>query len=144
MTTSTSTSESTSANEHDAGVTGNQLNSAPWAYRSVAGRAIMRVHGFTMNWTEWELLGPALAAAGWYVIAPDLRGRGQSAKPRHGYGIPFHANDILSLCDALNLPRVAVMGHSLGAFITIFLAALHPTRVSHAILVDAGGTVPAD
>ena len=135
---------STSATEHDARVNGIQLHYATWGDQAAAGRTIVLVHGITVNWMEWEVLGPALAAAGWYVIAPDLRGRGQSAKPPHGYGIPFHANDILSLCDALSLPRVAVMGHSLGAAITTFLAALHPTRVSHAVLVDAGGTVPAD
>ena len=135
---------STSATEHDARVNGIQLHYATWGDQAAAQRAIVLIHGLTVNWTEWEPLGPALAAAGWYVIAPDLRGRGQSAKPPHGYGIPYHANDVLSLCDTLNLSRVAVMGHSLGAFITIFLAALHPTRVSHAVLVDAGGTVPAD
>ena len=137
-------SQQAGATEHDARVNGIQLHYATWGDQAAAGRTIVLIHGLTVNWTEWEPLGPALAAAGWYVIAPDLRGRGQSAKPPHGYGIPYHANDVLSLCDTLNLARVAVMGHSLGAFITIFLAALHPTRVSHAVLVDAGGTTPAD
>lgn len=137
-------SQQAGATEHEARVNGIQLHYATWGDQAAAGRAIVLIHGLTVNWTEWEPLGPALAAAGWYVIAPDLRGRGQSAKPPHGYGIPYHANDVLSLCDTLNLARVAVMGHSLGAFITIFLAALHQTRVSHAILVDAGGTTPAD
>ena len=137
-------SQQAGATEHDARVNGIQLHYATWGDQAAAQRAIVLIHGLTVNWTEWEPLGPALAAAGWYVIAPDLRGRGQSAKPPHGYGIPYHANDVLSLCDTLNLARVAVMGHSLGAFITIFLAALHPTRVSHAVLVDAGGTTPAD
>src|SRR6185312_11155918 len=48
-------------------------------------------------------LGPRLTERGWYVIAPDLRGRGWSGKPPHGYGIPYHVNDLLALTDALGL-----------------------------------------
>ena len=77
-------------------------------------------------------------------IAPDLRGRGQSDKPPHGYGIPYHANDLLALCDALNLPTVHYIGHSLGAQIGYFLAAIHPRRLGKLVLVDTGGRVPAD
>jgi pimeloyl-ACP methyl ester carboxylesterase len=90
------------------------------------------------------VLGPALAAQGWYVVAPDLRGRGLSAKPPHGYGIAFHADDLLTLCDALDLPAAHIVGHSLGAVIGLYLAALYPRRVRKLVMVDAGGKIPED
>lgn len=89
-------------------------------------------------------MGPELANQGWYAIAPDLRGRGLSEKPEHGYGIPYHVNDLLSLCDALDLPVVHFIGHSLGAQIGYFFAAIHPKRLGRLVLVDAGGRVPPD
>jgi pimeloyl-ACP methyl ester carboxylesterase len=93
---------------------------------------------------EWPRLGPTLAEQGWYAIGPDLRGRGQSEKPPHGYGVPYHANDLLALCDALNLPTVHLIGHSLGGQIGYFLAAVYPQRLGKLVLVDIGGRVPAD
>jgi pimeloyl-ACP methyl ester carboxylesterase len=91
---------------------------------------------------EWALLGPKLAEAGSYVIAPDLRGRGLSDKPAHGYGVPFHAADLIGLLDALSLHAANIVGHSLGAFIAMYLAAVHPAYVRKVVLVDAGGKVP--
>ncbi|GCE23821.1 alpha/beta fold hydrolase [Dictyobacter kobayashii] len=104
----------------------------------------MLVHGLTASSQEWAQLGPDLAGQGWYAIAPDLRGRGLSEKPLHGYGIPYHVNDLLSLCDALNLPVVHFIGHSLGAQIGYFFAAVHPGRLDRLVLVDAGGRIPPD
>ena len=79
-----------------------------------------------------------------YVIAPDPRGRGLSAKPPHGYGLPFHANDILTLCDTLDLPTVHLVGHSLGAVIGFYLATLYSQRVGKLVMIDAGGKIPED
>ena len=131
-------------NECDVDLNGITLRVATWGERTVPERAVLLVHGITASSRSWTLLGPALAAAGCHAIAPDLRGRGRSAKPPHGYGIPFHANDLLSLCDALDLPRVALVGHSLGAQIGLYLAALHPHRIAKLALVDAGGKLPPD
>lgn len=89
-------------------------------------------------------MAPELAAHGWYAIVPDLRGRGLSEKPAHGFGIPYHVNDLLSLCDALQLPTVHLIGHSLGAQIGYFFAATHPKRLNRLVLVDAGGRIPVD
>lgn len=137
-------SDTDMATEHNIQVNGIQLHYATWGTPASADRAVVLIHGITANWTCWEVLGPTLARAGWYVIAPDLRGRGQSEKPPHGYGIPYHANDILSLCDALGFERVSLVGHSLGALISILLAAVHPGRIRSTVCVDAGGKVPDD
>ena len=139
-----SESEISASNAYDLDVNGVTLRYVTWGQISHPERAVLLIHGLTSNSQVWNRLGPILAAQGCFAIAPDLRGRGLSAKPPHGYGIPYHANDLLALCDALDLPTVHVVGHSLGAQITIFLAAIHPQRVGRIVLVDAGGKLPAD
>lgn len=109
-----------------------------------AERAALLVHGLTASHKEWDLLGPALAEAGHFVIAPDLRGRGLSSKPAHGYSIVIHAADLAALCDALGRATVDVVGHSLGAVIGMYMAAVYPTRVRRLVMVDAGGKIPED
>lgn len=123
---------------------GINLHYVTWGKLTQTERAVVLVHGLSFSHQEWSELGPILAEQGWFAIAPDLRGRGQSDKPPHGYGIPFHVNDLLALCDALGLPNVHLIGHSLGAQIGFFLAAIHPKRIGRLVLVDAGGRVPAD
>ena len=125
-------------------VNGINLHYVTWGKLTRPERAVVLVHGLSFSHREWSELGPTLAEQGWYAIAPDLRGRGQSDKPPHGYGIPYHVNDLLSLCDVLGLPSVHLIGHSLGAQIGYFLAAIHPRRLGRLVLVDAGGRVPAD
>jgi pimeloyl-ACP methyl ester carboxylesterase len=125
-------------------VNGINLHYVTWGEFTRPERAVVLVHGLTANHQEWAKLGPALAEQGWFAIAPDLRGRGESDKPPHGYGIPYHVNDLLTLCDVLSLSRVQLIGHSLGAQIGYFFAAIHPKRLSRLVAVDTGGRVPAD
>jgi pimeloyl-ACP methyl ester carboxylesterase len=72
-------------------------------------------------------------------MAMDLRGRGQSDKPSQGYALDYHLQDINCLLDDLGLDRAVIMGHSLGAFIGLALAAEYSERVERLILVDGGG-----
>jgi pimeloyl-ACP methyl ester carboxylesterase len=102
------------------------------------------VHGLTSSSRAWAHLAPVLASAGFFVVAPDLRGRGRSSKPAHGHSIPQHADDLLSLCDILDLPSVHIVGHSLGAQIALYVTAMYPERVSRLVLIDAGGRFPPD
>jgi pimeloyl-ACP methyl ester carboxylesterase len=120
------------------------LHVATWGERSAPARAVLLVHGLTASSREFVDLGPALAAAGWYAVAPDLRGRGRSGKPSYGYSLPLHADDLLALCDRLELQRVHLVGHSLGALIGLYLAALFPARVERLVMIDAGGRIPED
>ncbi len=136
--------EWTPPQQHDIEVNGTTLHYGTWGTFSGPDRAIIMIHGLTANHLAWSTLGPALAARGWYAIGVDLRGRGLSGKPAHGYGIPFHTNDLLSLCDALGLPSAHVIGHSLGAQIALYTAAVFPARTGKVVLADAGGKVPDD
>lgn len=129
---------------HTQEVNGISLHYQSWGEFTSLERTVLLIHGLTASSQEWGLFGPQLAAQGWYALAPDLRGRGLSEKPPHGYGIPYHVNDLLSLCDALDLPTVHLVGHSLGAQIGYFFAAVHPRRLNRLVLVDAGGRVAPD
>lgn len=129
---------------HSLEVNGIQLHYVTWGQYSQPERTVLLVHGLTNNHRVWSEFGPSLAERGWYIIAPDLRGRGWSGKPQHGFGIPYHVNDLLALCDALGLQRVHYIGHSLGALIGYFFASVHPHRLNRIVMVDAGGRASPD
>lgn len=102
------------------------------------GKQILCIHGLTANCRSWDLLASSLAPQH-KVLAMDLRGRGFSDSPPSGYSVENHCRDILALMDDQNLECPVVMGHSLGAFISLVFAAKHPRRVDRLILVDGGG-----
>jgi len=102
------------------------------------GKPVLCVHGLTANCRCWDLLASSLSPRH-KVLAMDLRGRGHSDSPPSGYSVENHCRDILALMDAQGLERPVLMGHSLGAFISLVFAAKYPRRVDRLILVDGGG-----
>jgi pimeloyl-ACP methyl ester carboxylesterase len=108
-----------------------------------SGEPIVLVHGFASN-KEVNWVGPgwvtALTRAGRRVIALDDRGHGASAKlyDPADYHSAIMAEDVRALLDHLDLPRADVMGYSMGARITAFLALAHPDRVRSAVLGGLG------
>src|SRR5437660_9697641 len=107
--------------EHDQAFPTLFLHYATWGEYTDPEHVVLLVHGLTANHRTWTVLAPALANQGWFVVAPDLRGRGLSARPAHGYGLPLHAGDLLTLLDSLKLSMIHVVGHSLGAIIGLYL-----------------------
>jgi pimeloyl-ACP methyl ester carboxylesterase len=107
------------------------------------GDPIVLVHGFAstaaVNWVQpgWVL---ALTQAGRRVIALDNRGHGRSGKlyDPSAYHTRLMAEDVRALLDHLDIAQADVMGYSMGARITAFVAALHPARVRSAILGGLG------
>jgi len=114
---------------------GIQIQLAVWEGK---GKPILCIHGLTANFRFWDCLASALSPQH-RVIAMDLRGRGLSDKPNTGYSIDHHCKDILALMNDQGLERPVLMGHSLGAFISLVFTAMHPQRVDRLILVDGGG-----
>jgi len=107
------------------------------------GDPILLIHGFASNaGTNWVDPGwvRALVADGRRVIAFDNRGHGQSEKlyEPERYGAPVMAEDARALLDHLGIERADVMGYSMGARITAFLALKHPARVRSATLGGLG------
>jgi pimeloyl-ACP methyl ester carboxylesterase len=114
---------------------GLDINLAVW---KGGGSPILCIHGITANCRCWDTLAQSLTPDH-HILAMDLRGRGQSDKPANGYALDYHLRDINCLLDDLGLERAAIMGHSLGAFIGLALAAEYPQRVERLMLVDGGG-----
>jgi pimeloyl-ACP methyl ester carboxylesterase len=130
--------------EQDLVVGAVRLHYAWWSRLAHPRGTVLLVHGLTAHSRAWAAVGPALAARGYAVLAPDLRGRGRSDKPPHGYGVAYHADDLLALCDGLGLGTVHLVGHALGAVISLYLAAGHPERVDRLVLVDMRGQLPEE
>ncbi|XP_031566071.1 bifunctional epoxide hydrolase 2-like [Actinia tenebrosa] len=95
------------------------------------GPAVILLHGFPEFWYIWKYQIPALALAGFRVIAPDLRGYGQTTSPSEivAYGRENLSKDIISLLDCLLLPQVTVVGHDWGGVIAWDLAIHYSDRV---------------
>ena len=73
------------------------------------------------------------------VIAPDLLGHGESAKPRADYSVAAYANGMRDLLDVLDIDTATVVGHSLGGGVAAQLTYQHPTKVDRLALVASGG-----
>jgi len=110
------------------------------------GEPILLIHGFAsnhaVNWLN-TLWVKTLTHDGRRVIALDNRGHGQSQKlyRLEDYGAPLMAEDARALLDHLGIARADVMGYSMGARITAFLALAHPERVRSAIFAGLGGNM---
>lgn len=101
-----------------------------------ADLTVLAVHGVTSSHRSWPLVADRLP--GVRVIAPDLRGRGRSNQLPGPYGMPQHADDLAAVLDAFGVGRAVVVGHSMGAFVSVVLSHRHPERVSELVLVDGG------
>ena len=96
------------------------------------------VHGLMSSRHTWDAQIDRLAG-GHRVIAPDLFGHGDSAKPAGDYSVGAHAATLRDLLDALDLPAATVVGHSLGGGIAMQFAYLFPDRVARMALISSGG-----
>ncbi|HYP47285.1 MAG TPA: alpha/beta hydrolase, partial [Thermoleophilaceae bacterium] len=109
------------------------------AYRCAgSGPVIVLVHGITSTSATWQRVLPYLARR-FTVIAPDLLGHGQSAKPRGDYSLGAYASGVRDLLVALGHERATFVGHSLGGGVAMQLAYQFPERCERLALVDSGG-----
>ena len=107
------------------------------------GSQVLCVHGLTANCRCWDVMASSLAP-GKTILAIDLRGRGLSDKPASGYSMRHHIQDIFCVLDDLKQEKMVLMGHSLGAFISLAFAAHYPERTEKVILIDGGGQLSQD
>ncbi|MBA6412622.1 alpha/beta hydrolase [Parahaliea sp. F7430] len=96
-----------------------------------SGLPIVLCHGFPHLWFSWHRQITALANAGYRVIAPDMRGMGQTDAPAEvkAYDIDHITGDLVGLLDHLGLQRAVFAGLDFGAFAIYDLALRHPERV---------------
>jgi pimeloyl-ACP methyl ester carboxylesterase len=104
------------------------------------GTPVLLLHGFPDSWHLWRHEIPVLAEAGLRVIAPDLRGFGESDRPEavEAYALPAVLGDVVGILDALGVERVRVVGHDWGAAVAWGMAALAPHRVERLVALSAG------
>ena len=102
------------------------------------GPPVVLLHGFPEFWYGWHAIMPKLAAAGYRVIAPDLRGYNKSDKPTavSDYALETLASDVPALLDALGLPSVALVGHDWGGAVAWTAAMNHPERVARLVVMN--------
>ena len=100
------------------------------------GEPLVLVHGFGQNWYMWNRLLPELSKH-FTVIAPDLRGLGESSKPDSGYDKKTMAVDIHELVKKLGYKSIKLAGHDIGLMVAYAYAAQFPEEVKKVALLDA-------
>jgi pimeloyl-ACP methyl ester carboxylesterase len=95
------------------------------------GEAVVLLHGWPDSGRLWRNQVPALVAAGYRVIVPDLRGFGRSSRPDDvaAYRLPESAADIVGILDDLAVRRCHLVGHDWGAALAWVVAAVHGDRL---------------
>ncbi len=130
---STSATDDFAINHHTALVNGVRLHYVI----AGAGDPVVLLHGWPETWLEWRRIIPALADR-YTVVAPDLRGFGDSDKPSGGYDKRTVAEDVYQLVRHLEFGPIHLVGHDLGMMAAYAYAAAHPTEVRRLVLLDAG------
>jgi len=102
------------------------------------GPALLLLHGLACDHTTWAPVLDKLARR-YTVIAPDLLGHGQSAKPRADYSVGGYANGMRDLLTVLGIDKVTVVGHSFGGGVAMQFAYQFPERTERLMLVGSGG-----
>lgn len=99
------------------------------------GAPIVLLHGFPETNYAWRFQIPVLSK-NYRVIAPDLRGYGETEKPATGYDKRNMANDLVGLLDELGIEKIALIGHDRGARVATRFAKDHPDRVERLVVMD--------
>ena len=106
---------------------------------------IVLIHGSTgTGRSDWDVMAPRLARAGYYVIVPDCRGHGQSANPTRSYSFREMAADTAALVRGLGFERAHMIGHSNGGNVVLVALMEHPEVVATCIPQAANGYVSQD
>lgn len=117
------------------------------------GPLIVLCHGFPESWYSWRHQIPALAAAGYHVVAPDMRGYGKTDRPEaiEDYAVLQLAADIVGLVRALGEEKAIIVGHDWGAAVAAQASVLRPDMFTSTILLSVpysarrkGGTPPIE
>src|SRR2546421_11119981 len=102
------------------------------------GPVVVLIHGITGSSLTWEEVIEPLAEH-YTVVAPDLLGHGESAKPRGDYSLGAYASGVRDLLQAIGHDRATVVGHSLGGGVAMQFAYQFPERCERLVLVSSGG-----
>jgi pimeloyl-ACP methyl ester carboxylesterase len=134
-----STRRNTSSGDLEPRVATAVLHGHRVSYRTAGeGPVILLIHGITGDSRQWNEIIPQLADH-YTVLAPDLLGHGESAKPRGDYSLGAYAVSLRDLLIVLGHRRATVVGHSLGGGIAMQFSYEYPVFCERLVLVDSGG-----
>jgi pimeloyl-ACP methyl ester carboxylesterase len=118
----------------DIPVAGGPLRVNRWG---TGDRVVLAAHGITGSSMSWRPIARHLDDD-WTLLAPDLRGRGESRDMPGPVGLDTHADDLLAVADHLGVERAVLAGHSMGGFVVALAAARAPELTERVVLVDGG------
>jgi len=97
------------------------------------GEPVVLMHGFPQHWWQWHTIAPVIAAGGYRVICPDLRGAGWTVADDPRVERETRLRDLLALFDALQVERPHLVSHDMGTVTAMQLTYDHPERVRTAV-----------
>ncbi len=97
------------------------------------GEPVVLLHGFPQHWWQWHAIAPVIAAGGYRVLCPDLRGAGWTVADDSRIERETRLHDLLALFDVLHIERAHLVSHDMGAITAMQLSYEHPERVSTAV-----------
>jgi pimeloyl-ACP methyl ester carboxylesterase len=103
-----------------------------------SGPLVVLLHGFPEFWYSWRYQIPALAKAGFRVVAPDMRGYNISGKPRgvKAYHIDKLTGDVAKLIEKLGAEKAVVVGHDWGAMVAWVFAMQYPQLLERLVILN--------
>ena len=116
------------------------MNGVQLHYREAGhGPLVIMLHGFPEFWYAWRHLMPAVADAGYHVVAPDMRGYNLSGKPQGvaSYRIDTLADDVAALINHLGERRAHIIGHDWGGAVAWHLAMRHREAIDRLVIINA-------
>lgn len=120
-----------------------RMSYAAWGKQVPGGKTLLCIHGVNRNCRDWDFVASHFVKQGYYVVTPDIVGRGNSDYLVNwmGYSIPAYVNDILFMIKILALENIDFIGTSMGGLIGMSIAALaeHPLR--KLVLNDIGAEI---
>ena len=100
------------------------------------GNPVVLVHGFPFDHTLWDRVADTLQPHG-RMILPDLRGFGKTPAPDGIFSMRLMAEDLAALLDRLQIPKVVLVGHSMGGYVSLAFAHAYPDRLAGLALVSS-------
>jgi pimeloyl-ACP methyl ester carboxylesterase len=97
------------------------------------GEPVVLLHGFPQHWWQWHAIAPVIAAGGYRVLCPDLRGAGWTVADDPRIERETRLRDLLAVFDAFGIDSAHLVAHDMGAITAMQLAYEHSERVSTAV-----------
>lgn len=107
------------------------------------GHPVVLLHGFTDSWFSFSRILPDLPDS-WRAFAVSQRGHGDSERPAAGYGMPDLAGDAVAFLDAMRLPPVTLVGHSMGSLVAMQVALDAPERIDKLVLLGSAANMRSE